>query len=288
MSLSLTALSVHSQVGTVANLPPEQERAALIQALQKRLPGTRPEDWMVGSAAYEPGVTAIPLSADNATNTADILAIGKKHWERKFKDGKAFSNCFPNGGKRIAASYPQFETSTRQVVTLESALNRCLQLHGEPVIAPANTAEMGPLSAYARSLAENQPLNIRVLGPNARERFDSGRRIFNARIGQQNFACASCHVQHAGGVYGASSGSGSSGVGSVGGGGLAPAIGLAVSWPRLQPGGTTRSLQSQFQRCFQRSGAEPFMEGSDEFNNLEYYLTYISNGLPLRSLATAR
>lgn len=247
---------------------------------------------MVGSAAYEPGVTAIPLSADNATNSADILAIGKKQWERRFKDGKTFSNCFPNGGKRIAASYPQFEPSAKQVVTMESALNRCLQLHGEIVIAPANAAEMGPLSAYARSLSENQPLNIRVLGQNARERFDSGRRIFNARRGQQNFACASCHVQYAGAVYGTSSGNGagsaSSGAASVGGGGLAPAIGLAVSWPRLQPGGTTRSLQSQFQRCFQRSGAEPFMNGSDEFNNLEYYLTYLSNGLPLRALATAR
>ena len=81
-------------------------------------------------------------------------------------------------------------------------------------------------------------------------------------------------MQHAGGMYGA--------------GGLAPAVGQAVSWPRVQPGGTIRSLQAQFQRCFQRSGAEPFLEGSDEFNNLEYYLAYLSNGLPLRPLATAR
>ena len=273
-------MNVHSQT-TLATSTPEQDRTALIQALQKRLPGTRPEDWIVGGTAYEPGVTAIPLSADNATNTADILSIGKKQWERKFKDGKTFSNCFPNGGKRIAANYPQFEPSAKLVVTFESALNRCLQLHGEAIIAPANAAEMGPLSAYARSLSENQPLNIRVVGQNARDRYDAGRRLFNARIGQQNFACASCHVQHAGGVYGANYGANT-------GGGLAPAVGQAVSWPRLQPGGTTRSLQTQFRRCFQRSGAEPFLEGSDEFNNLEYYLAYLSNGLPLRPLATAR
>jgi L-cysteine S-thiosulfotransferase len=260
---------------------PEQDRAALIQALQKRLPGTRPEDWVIGGTAFEPGVTTIPLSADNATNTADILAIGKKRWEQKFKDGKSFSNCFPNGGRRMASNYPQFEQSTKQVVTIEAALNRCLQLHGEATIAFANAAEMGPLSAYARSLSENQPLNVRVLGQGARDRFDAGRRLFNARIGQQNFACASCHVQHAGGVYGSDAGTST-------GGGLAPAVGQAVSWPRVQPGGTIRSLQAQFQRCFQRSGAEPFQEGADEFNNLEYYLAYLSNGLPLRPLATAR
>jgi L-cysteine S-thiosulfotransferase len=262
---------------TASTLSPEQDRAALIQALQKRLPGTRPEDWATGGTAFEPGVTAIPLLAENATNTADILSIGKKRWDQKFKDGKSFSNCFPNGGKRMASNYPQFEQSTKQVVTIETALNRCLQLHGEATISPANAAEMGPLSAYARSLSENQPLNVRVLGQGARDRFDAGRRLFNARIGQQNFACASCHVQYAGGVYGAGAG-----------GGLAPAVGQAVSWPRVQPGGTIRSLQAQFQRCFQRSGAEPFLEGSDEFNNLEYYLAYLSNGLPLRPLATAR
>ncbi len=284
----------HSQSVTSSGASPEQDRAAIIQALQKRLPGTRPEDWIIGSTAFEPGVTAIPLSAANATNTADILAIGKKRWDQKFKNGKSFSNCFPNGGKRVAGTYPQFEPSTKQVITIETALNRCLQLHGETTIAPANVSEMGPLAAYARSLSEGQSLNIRVLGQGARDRFDAGRRLFNARIGQQNFACASCHVQHAGGVYGTNAGANSTTEATaknptvIAGGGLAPAVGQAVSWPRVEPGGGIRSLHAQFQRCFRRSGAEPFLEGSDEFNNLEYYLAYLSNGLPLRALATTR
>ena len=283
------ASHVYSQ-STLSSLSPEQDRAAIIQTLQKRLPGTRPEDWVIGSAAFEPGVTAIPLSAANATNTADILSIGKKRWDQKFKNGKSFSNCFPNGGKRIAGTYPQFEPSTKQVITIETALNRCLQLHGEPTIAPANVSEMGPLAAYARSLSEGQSLNIRVLGQGARDRFDAGRRLFNARIGQQNYACASCHVQHAGGVYGANSTTeiAAKSPTTISGGGLAPAVGQAVSWPRVEPGGAIRSLHAQFQRCFRRSGAEPFLEGSDEFNNLEYYLAYLSNGLPLRALATTR
>ena len=85
---------------------PEQERQAMIQALQKRLPGTGPADWSNGGAAYEPTVTAVPLNADNATNLADILAIGKKRWQQKFSNGKTLANCFPNGGRRVAASYP--------------------------------------------------------------------------------------------------------------------------------------------------------------------------------------
>ena len=253
---------------------PEQERLHLIQVLQKRLPGTNPADWVIGGAAYELGVQAIPLSAENATNSADILAIGKKLWERKFSDGKSLANCFPNGGKRVAASYPQFDTATKQVVTFELAINRCRQLHGEAAIDYANAAVIGPLSAYGKSLAADQRLTVRVAGQPARDRFDAGRYWFQQRVGQQNFACASCHVLKAGEQYANA--------------GLAPAVGQAVTWPRIQPGGSIRTLQAQFQRCMQRSGAEPFAVGSDEFNNLEYYLAYMSNGLPLRPLATAR
>lgn len=272
--MALFSAGLAAQTPARAPSNPEQERLSLIQALQKRLPGTNPADWVVGSAAFEPGVQAIPLSADNATNSADILAIGKKLWDRKFTDGKSLANCFPNGGKRVAAAYPQFDTASKQVVTFELAINRCLQLHGEAPIDYANAAVMGPLSAYGKSLAEGQRLNVRVVGQPARDRYDAGKRWFQQRMGQQNFACASCHVLNAGAQYGLA--------------GLAPAVGQAVTWPRIQPGGSIRTLQAQFQRCMQRSGAEPFAVGSDEFNNLEYYLAFMSNGLPLRPLATAR
>lgn len=251
---------------------PEQERQHLIQTLQKRLPGTTPEDWVVGGAAFERGVQVVPLSAENATNSADILAIGKKLWERKFADGKSLANCFPNGGKRVAIFYPQFDTATKQIITFELAINRCLQLHNETPIDYANAAVIGPLSAYGKSLSEGQRLAIRVTNQGARDRYDAGKRWFQQRIGQKNQACASCHVLNAGGQDDKA--------------GIAPVVGQAVTWPRIQPGGSIRILQAQFQRCMQRTGAEPFAVGSDEFNNLEYYLSFMSNGLALRPLAT--
>jgi L-cysteine S-thiosulfotransferase len=218
------------------------------------------------------------LSADNATNLADILAIGKKRWMQKFADGKSLAHCFPNGGRRIAASYPQFDTAMKQVVTFEAAINRCLQLHREPAIDPTNAANyaavMGPLSAYARSLSDGQKLSVRLGNPGALKPFEAGRRLFRQRIGQQNFACASCHVQNAGRSYGNA--------------GLAPAVGQAVNWPKVAPGGAVRTLQTQFQRCMTRTGAVPFETGSEELNNLEFYLAYLSNGLPLRPLGAVR
>ena len=262
----LLAALAHAQTVT----SPDQQRLALIQALQKRMPGSSPADWVLGASSSGTVVQAIPLNASNATNSADILAIGKKAWERKFKDGKSFANCFPNGGKRVAATYPQFDAKTKQVVTVDMAISRCLALHGESEI----TAASGPLAAYFKSLSDGQRLTVRVGSVPAREKFDSGRSLFQRRIGQRDYACASCHVQNAGGILGEK--------------GLSAVVGQAVTWPRLQPGGSVLTLQAQFQKCMQRSGAEPFLLGSEELNNLEYYHAFLSNGLAMRALAVQR
>lgn len=260
---------------SVAQTPatPDQQRQSLVQALQKRMPGTNPADWVQG-ANPSAVVEAIPLNADNATNSADILAIGKKAWERKFKNGKSLAICFPNAGKRVAATYPQFDAKARQVVTVEMAINRCLALHGESEIAAVNAASIGPLSAYFKSLSDGQRLTVRVGGVQAREKYDAGLTMFQRRIGQQDVACTSCHVQNAGHIYQQQ--------------GLSAVIGQAVTWPRLEPGGRVLGLQAQFQRCMQRSGAEPFPVGSEELNNLEYFHAFMSNGLTMRTLAIQR
>ena len=281
-------VSVAGAANAQSTQTPDQERQALIQALQKRLPGTQPGDWALGADALAPvaggNVQAIPFNAENATNTADVLAIGRKLWDHKFKDGKSLAQCFPNGGKRVAATYPQYDGKTKLAITLEMAINRCLQLHREPEIEIHNMPVMGPLSAYARSLSDGQLLALRVGVPVAREKLDSGKSLFIRRIGQQNFACASCHVLQAGSTLGAGEKGGQRTSSTI----LSPAIGQATTWPRLEPGGTVRTLQMQYQQCMKKSGAEPFDLGSEELNNLEYYHTFLSNGLPIRVLAVQR
>lgn len=273
---------------STAQTTAEQDRQSLIRALQTRLPGTQPGDWVLGGDGLAPSVggnvQAIPFNADNATNSADILAIGKKYWERKFKDGKSLANCFPNGGKRVAATYPQFDVKAKLVVTLDMAINRCLQMHLEAEIDLNNVLVFGPLSAYARSLSDGQRLVIRVSTPAAKEKYDSGKALFTRRIGQQNLACASCHVLQAGKIFGVAEGGGTHAKPTA----LSPAIGQATSWPRLEPGGSVRSLQRQYQYCMRKAGAEPFELGSEELNDLEYFHTFLSNGLAIRVLAVQR
>ena len=83
-------------------------------------------------------------------------------------------------------------------------------------------------------------------------------------------ACASCHVQAAGRRYAGTP--------------LSPAIGQAVRWPFIR-GAVPVTLQAQIRECLERMGAAPFAAGSEELNDLEYFLTYLSNGLPVKANA---
>ncbi len=254
---------------------PEQDRASLIRAIQKRMPGVPVNEWSQGGAIFTPGVAVMPLGGANATNINDILAIGKKQWGKKFRNGKTFADCFPNGQRRAATSHPQFDISSGQIVTLEWAIRQCLERHGEPALDVSDATGalvMGALSAYLRSFSVGQKLDIRIPGGHektmAREHYNAGRQWFARRIGERDLACVSCHVLQAGN--------------SIDGIGIAPAIGLVLAWPRIEPGGGIRQLQQQFQLCMNRVGAEPLPLYSQPYNDLEYFLSAISTGLTLR------
>jgi sulfur-oxidizing protein SoxA len=251
-----------------ANLTPEQERQALLQTLQQRFPLVMPSAYVSGSAAF--GDAPQPRQIDQNRYT-EIMAKGKSLWERRFRNGRSLASCFPNGGRRVAATYPQFDSRTRQVITLETAINQCLRLHGEREIDFSDSDTGGALTAYARSLSDDLRTNIRVQTALAREKFDAGRKLFLVRMGQQNQACASCHIQYAGSILRNRP--------------LPAAIGQTAKWPRIDDQGKVITLQMQYQRCMQRVGASPLQLGSEFLNNLEYFHTFLSNGLPLKVLS---
>jgi L-cysteine S-thiosulfotransferase len=270
--------STTSPAATSATRTPDQDRVHLISILQKRFPALAIDDWSQGSSAITPGVAVTPLGGTNATNVNDILAIGQKQWLQKFKNGKSMASCFTNSPasasastrnkttNNIAATYPQFDATTGMVISLEMAVQQCFSANNE--IAPTDPMQFGALIAYIRSLAIGQKLNVRVATPAALERYQAGRTWFSRRIGEKDKACASCHVLQAGET--------------VDGVVYSPAVGQVLAWPRIEPGGNVRLLHQQFQRCMQRVGAEPFALGSPVFNDLEYFLSSISNGLNIR------
>jgi sulfur-oxidizing protein SoxA len=86
-------------------------------------------------------------------------------------------------------------------------------------------------------------------------------------MGQQNYACASCHLRHAGKYFGDSA--------------IPAPVGAATQWPHVRDG-RPQTLQMRVRECLERMGASPFPAGSDELAHLEFFLTYLSNGLVIR------
>ena len=201
------------------------------------------------------------MEAESAAATP-LLEAGKKVWERKFKSGRTLAACFPNGGRRVAATYPQYDPRLKRVITLEMAVNQCFKTHNEPLLDQGE-ADMARVTAYLRSLANGQKIAMRMPTA-AEERFEQGKRLYFTRMGQRNFACASCHLQGAGKRYGDAP--------------LSTAIGQATHFPVIR-GGAAVTLHSRMRQCLELMGAAPFAAGSEELNDLEFFLTYLSNGL---------
>ena len=211
-------------------------------------------------------------SEAQSSEIATVLDAGKKLWNTKFRDGRTMASCFPNGGRRIAASYPLYDARVKKIVTLEMAVNQCRKTHNEALYDATDPATMGAVLAYVRSLSSGQKIAVRVPDA-AKARLEQGRRLYSTRMGQRNFACASCHVQGAGKHYDDSV--------------LSAAASQAPQWPLVR-NGVAVTAQARMRECLERMGAAPFAAGSEELNQVEYYLTTLANGQPIKANAWRR
>jgi sulfur-oxidizing protein SoxA len=196
------------------------------------------------------------------------LEAGKEMFSKPFKNGKTYADCFPNGGVGIRQNYPYFDEKEGKVVTLELALNRCREANGEAPYSYVKD-EMASLTAYMAYTSRGQKMDVKIPNdPRALEAYENGKRHFYTRRGQLNFSCASCHVQNPGERIRAET--------------LAPALGILNAMPiyRSEWNGMG-TISRRFVTCDTQTRAIPLEPQSDEYRNLEYYLSYVSNGLPI-------
>lgn len=206
------------------------------------------------------------------------FADGKKRWEAPFKNGKTFASCFKNGGKNIAQGYPYWDEASQRVRTAEMDINDCLKKNGEPEYTNLDKdnnkrVDLAELTAYFYSLSKGQRVKINVSSPGAIKAYEEGKKFWWQRRGQLNFACANCHMDLAGKNFGGNQP-------------LSAALGHPVGWPaqRLQ-WGRLETIHRRYETCNSQVRAKPFKHGSDIYNNLQFYETYMSSGLPLTAPA---
>ena len=281
-AFSLPAMAVE-MVNTAGESEPTAE--ATLKAIQKHFHQTMPH---VKGDAFVDGSMNFSKSSKEYNNywmmrfVDDVdqpeeytkqMDHGKKLWETPFANGKTFASCFAHGGKGAAAEYPKVDAASGKVITFENALNKCLTDNNEKPLAYDDMKTMGALSIVARKLSNGDRIKMEVKTAAEKAAFARGKAIFYGRFGKADQACANCHIQHAGDTARTEE--------------LSPVIGQAAHFPVFRPNKVTGdlgivTLQERYKGCQKNTLVEkPIKPGSDESNDLEYFHTYISNGMPL-------
>lgn len=254
---------------TLALASPEDDRRALIELFEKRFPEVKYNDYIYGALAFSPDAKAQYDSIMEFPPFLEEIDKGKKMWETPFKNGKTYASCLPNGGRDVAGNYPYYDDKLGKVVTFEMKLNMCRVANGEKPYGYGDMKTMGVLESYARTLSDGMRVDVKVSSPGARAAYERGRKFFYTRHGQLNFSCASCHVDSAGKVLRTEI--------------LSPVVGQATHWPVFRAATNLVTLQKRYAGCLKNVRAVPPKPGSVEFNDLEYFHTYVSNGLVMHS-----
>ena len=247
---------------------PEQDRQALIKYYTQKYPNVKIDDYVYGALAFDADSKAQYDSIMEFPPYESVIDAGRKMWETPFKNGKKYADC-GNVGKNMAGHYPYFDEKLGKVVTYEMAINSCRKANGEEEYAYGDMKTMGLLTAYSRSLSDGMKMSVKVNGEKALAAYEKGKHFFFQRRGQLNFSCAHCHMQQVGTTLRTEY--------------LSPALGHAVHWPEFRGGDNVTTLQTRYVQCNRQVRAVPFKQGSEEYNNLEYFHSYISNGLPMQT-----
>jgi sulfur-oxidizing protein SoxA len=201
------------------------------------------------------------------------LDEGKTAFETPFANCKTYADCFANKGIGIRQTFPYFDTKTGQVITLDLAINRCRTENGEKPLK-YQTGMMASITAYMAETSRGKPFDIKIPDDKrAQAAYEDGKKFFYSRRGQLNFSCASCHV----------GASGQRMRGDV----LAPAIGILAAFPIYRSDwGSMGTIDRRFTSCSSQMRATPLPPQDVQYRDLEYFLSYMGNGIPISGPGT--
>jgi len=264
-ALSLIASALFIQQSALAG--PEEDRLAFVAYFQSRYPDIPFDDFANGIYAIDRDARNQWLEIEEFPPYEFALERGRELWQQAFPNGTLLAACFALEPQDIRGHYPRFDAARGEVVTLEVAINDCRLENDQPPLA-YDSEEMLDLTAYLAFAARGTRVDVRVPDdqPGALAAYESGKRFYYSKRGQLNFACADCHVASVGQW--------------VRGDRLSASLGHATHFPvyRSKLGGMI-SLQKRFAGCIRDVRARPFDLQSEQYRNLEYFLTYMSNGL---------
>ncbi len=263
------AVAAGARPATAADsIDPDADFKAFRDYFTKRFPNVPLNDFVNGPYSMDAELRKQWQAIDDFPPYDFAIDRGKQMFATPFKNGKTYGDCFANGGIGIRQTYPYFDGKNGEVITLELALNRCRETNGEEPYSYVKD-EMASLTAYMAFTSRGKPFDIKIPNdPRALAAYQKGEEYFYTRRGQLNFSCASCHVQNPGNHIRTEV--------------LAPALGIVAAMPiyRSEWNGMG-TMSRRLVTCNSQVRGVPLKPQDELYRDVEYYLSYMSNGLPV-------
>ena len=249
--------------------------AALAASLAGAQSPARPEPQKSGLYFAGPDVRA--MQADDFANPAMLwVEKGAAMW--RAKEGAANKSCSDCHGdavasmKGVAAGYPRIDRESGKLVDLEGRINMCRAGKQQAKAFAPESPELLNLSAYVARPSRGMPIAYSTdarLAPH----LERGRVLYHQRVGQMNLACTHCHDESWGRRLYAE---------TISQGQPAAYPAYKLNWESV--GSIARRLRA----CFFGVKAEMPDYGSPDLLDLEVYLAWRANGLPMEAPGVRR
>jgi sulfur-oxidizing protein SoxA len=265
---SLIAVGVTVGLSISVNASPKTDAEAFKNHFLKTFPDVPVKEYENGVYAFDKSGRESWEAIEEFPPYEPFIDDGQAMWEKTFKNGKTFSSCFPEG-PAIAQNYPHWDSKNKMVLTLPLALNQCLTANGEKPMK-YKKGSINKILSYIAFESRGNKINIVVPegDADALAAYEAGKKFYFQRRGQLNFSCASCHMQNASKKLRSDT--------------LSAAFGHPTGFPVYRSKwGTVGTLHRRFTGCNKQVRAKPFKAQGEEYRNLEYFLTLMSNGLEL-------
>ena len=248
---------------------PEDDLEAFRSYFEQRFPDTPFEDFANGLYAIDESRREEWEQMEEFPQYVFDIDAGEELFHREFANGKSLADCFPEYEAGVRQDYPRWDRERGEVVTLEWAINLCRQENGEKRLK-YYSGPLARISAYLAYLSRGRITDVEVPAddPRALAAYEEGKRFYYSRRGQLNFSCASCHVEAVGRLLRAER--------------LGPALGQVSHFPVYRKNwGQITTLHRSYAACNRQLRAASFRPQSRVYRNLEFFHTYMSNGIPL-------
>ena len=217
------------------------------------------------------------LQSDDFANPGTLwLERGEKLWSAPAgPKNQSCAGCHQDAKtsmRGVAARYPKVDAESGRLLDLEGRINLCRTRRIGAGPFRYESEELLALTAYVARQSRGMPLNVSIEGA-ARSHFDAGEKAYRLRRGQMNLSCAHCHEANWGKRL------------------------LSETISQGHPNGypvyrmewqTLGSLERRLRACLSGIRAEMLPYGAPEYLDLELYLAWRAQGLPVETPGVRR